>query len=428
MKVYLDYSATSPIKNEVKKALEPFLTASFGNPSSIHSWGQDARKAVEEARDQVADFLGANTNEIIFTSGGTEADNLALRGIFNMDASRQFSIFKSKPHIVTTQIEHHAVLRTCENLEKEGLAEVTYLKPNREGIIEVEKVKKALKENTVLVSIMYVNNEIGTIQPIREIGKIIERENELRARELSKNENDSTQTSNSMPKGKPLTRIYFHSDAVQAAEYQNMNVDFLHVDMLTISGHKIGAPKGIGALYIRKNTPIRKIIFGGEQEMNLRAGTENVVGIVALGKATELLTANRLPLTAKTKKLRDYFIKKVLKEISDVEINGSKIDRSPNNVNFYFKYIEGESILLNLDLVGIAASSGSACTSQSLSPSHVLVAVYDDPQRAHGSIRFTLGENTTKTEIDYTIKNLKVIVNKLRKMSPLTPKEKNGNR
>ncbi|MCL5407515.1 MAG: cysteine desulfurase [Patescibacteria group bacterium] len=397
MKVYLDYSATSPVKNEVKKALLPFLENNFGNPSSIHSWGQVARTAVEKARTQVAEFLNSKPEEIIFTSGGTEADNLAVRGISNWSAKGKFQISNSKPHIITSAIEHYAILRTCEYLEKNNLAEITYLKPNKEGLITKEQVKKAVKKNTVLASVIYVNNEIGVIQPIREIGKMIEKENEKRE-----------------------NKIYFHTDAVQAAEYLPMNVDFLHVDLLTISGHKIGAPKGIGALYFRKDVPLRKIIFGGEQEMNLRAGTENVAGIVALGKATEVLRDKKYEIRAeKTLKLRDYFIDRVLKEISEVELNGSRQSRSPNNANFYFKYVEGESILLSLDLVGIAASSGSACTSLSLKPSHVLMATYNNAERSHGSIRFTLGEKTTKEEIDYTITNLKTIIKRLREISPL---------
>lgn len=401
MKIYLDYAATGPIKEEVKKAMMPFLGNCFGNPSSIHSWGQEARSAVESSREKMAEFLNANPPEIIFTSGGTEADNLALRGISNF----QFSIFKSqKSHIITTQIEHHAVLKTCQHLEETGQAEVTYLRPNREGLIAVEQVKKALKKNTVLVSVMYVNNEIGSIQPIREIGKMIEKINGSRSAVVSQH-------------------IYFHTDAVQAAGYLNMDVDFLHVDLLTLSGHKIGAPKGIGALYIRKNTPIKKIIFGGEQEMNLRAGTENVAGIVAMGKAIQVLRNKKLEMRdKKIRQLRDYFIDRILKEIPETELNGSKENRSPNNANFYFKYIEGESILLNLDLVGIAASSGSACASQSLEPSHVLLSIYNDAERAHGSVRFTLGSETTKKEIDYTILHLKKIIKKLRKISPLTPR------
>lgn len=394
MKVYLDYAATSPIKEEVRKTILSYLGEFFGNPSSIHQWGRQAREAVDNSRKILAEFLNCEPAEIIFTSGGTEADNLALRGIIS---GRRLST-THLPHIITSQIEHHAILRTCENLEKEGLAEVTYLKPNKEGLIEVGDIQKAIKPNTVLVSIMYVNNEIGTIQPIREIGKMIEIENRNRL------------------------KIYFHTDAVQATEYQPMDVDFLHVDLLTISGHKIGAPKGIGALFVRKGTGLGKIIFGGEQEGNLRAGTENVAGIVALGKAIELLEGKE-KRAEKTQKLRDYFSQKIFREIPEVYWNGSKRRRSPNNINLYFKYIEGESILLNLDLAGIAASSGSACTSISLEPSHVIMATYGRAERAHGSVRFTLGEQTSKKDLDYVVGKLKTIVKKLRKISPLTPKK-----
>ncbi len=395
MKAYLDYSATSPVKTEVKKAMEPYLTEEFGNPSSIHSLGRSARQAIDEAREKIAQFLNAKNSEIVFTSGGTEADNLAVRGM----AKSKIQNPKSKPHIITSQIEHHAILNTCRALEKEGLAEVSYIKPNRNGIIKVEDIERAIKPNTVLVSIMYINNEVGTVQPIREIGKMIEKNNEARI------------------KNKEL-RIYFHTDAVQATEYQIMDVQHLHVDLLTISGHKIGAPKGTGALYVKTGTPIGEILFGGEQEMNLRAGTENVAGIVGLGKAIEIIQNSKIK-SQNIGKLKNYFINRILKEIPKVELNGDKINRNPNNTNFYFAGIEGESILLNLDLAGIAASSGSACTSQSLQPSHVLMAIYDKPERAHGSIRFSLGYKTTKEELNYTIKNLKIIVNKLRAMSPL---------
>jgi len=399
MKVYLDYAATSPVKKEVLEAMMPYLVSGFGNPSSIHEWGRIARGAVDEARESVANFLGTSASEIIFTSGGTEADNLAIKGLVLPFIYQD----KSKPHIITSQFEHHAVLNTCKQLEKNG-AEVTYLKPNRDGLINIESVEKAIKSNTVLVSIMYVNNEIGTVQPIREIGKMIERVNG------GKRSADSGQ------------RVYFHTDAVQASQYQNVNVDHLHVDLLTISGHKIGSPKGIGALYVRKGTPLMSMMHGGEQEFRLRAGTENVAGIVATGKAVEVLRKENFEIRGKRiSELRDYFIENVLKEIPETELNGSKEFRNPNNANFYFKYIEGESILLNLDLVGIAASSGSACTSLSLQPSHVLMSVYDSPERAHGSIRFTLGEVTTKEEIDYTVEKLREIVKKLREMSPLTP-------
>lgn len=391
MKVYLDYAATSPVKPEVLEEILPYFQNKFGNPSSLHSWGQDARFAVDSSREKIAKFLGCDISEIIFTSGGTESDNLAIKGIV-----KSFFNSSQKPHIVTSQIEHHAVLNSCKALEKNGV-DITYLKPNTEGIINVADVEKALKPNTVLVSIMYVNNEIGTVQPIREIGKMLESVNGKR-------------------RAVNGGRIYFHTDAVQAAEYQNMNVDYLHVDMLTMTGHKIGAPKGTGLLFKRKGVPLISMMHGGEQERNLRAGTENVAGIVALAKAIELISVEE---SKKTSELRDYFTLKVLKEIPEVELNGSKENRSPNNANFYFRYVEGESILLNLDLVGIAASSGSACTSQSLEPSHVIVACYDDPERAHGSIRFTLGAETTKEELDYVTEKLKIIIQKLRDMSPL---------
>ena len=388
MKVYLDNAATAPIKKEVLKAILPFLTDNFGNASSMHEWGRVARTAIDESREKMAHFLNADPSEIIFTSGGTESDNLAIKG--PTDATKIL-----KPHIITSAVEHHAILNSAKSLEASGV-EVTYIKPNAEGIVETNEIKKAIKENTILISVMYVNNEIGSVNPIREIGQMIEKENDQRTQ-----------------------KIYFHTDAVQAAEYQKMDVDYLHVDLLTISGHKIGAPKGVGVLYIRKNTPITLMMHGGEQEFRRRAGTENVAGIVAIGKAVELLEQKN---SAKVQELRDYLINRVLKEIPETELNGSRENRNPNNANFYFKYIEGESILMNLDLVGIAASSGSACTSLSLQPSHVIMAVYNDAERAHGSIRLTLSSNTTKEEIDYTIENLAKIIQKLRVISPLSPK------
>jgi cysteine desulfurase len=404
--IYLDYAATTPVKKEIFEFIKPMFTENFGNPSSIHEKGRFAREAIDSSREIIAKFLNADPSEIIFTSGGTEADNLAVRGVINaLRNMPSLACLKATalPHIITAQIEHHAIINTCKALEKEGLAEVTYLKPDSEGIISTEKVKSAIKKNTVLVSIMYVNNEVGTVQPIREIGKMIERINELRM----KNE-------------ELKHKIYFHTDAVQATGYQNMDVDFLHVVLLTISSHKIGAPKGTGVLFIKKGTPIKKILFGGEQELNMRAGTENVAGIAALGKAIEELKIQNAEFRIKKiQKLRDYFIDKILKEIPKVTLNGSRENRSPNNINFYFQGVEGESILLNLDLAGIAASSGSACTSASLQPSHVLMALYDEAERAHGSIRFTIGGETTKEELDYTIKKLKEIIKKLRVMSPL---------
>ena len=398
VRVYLDYAATGPVKQEVFDEILPFFKGDFGNPSSMHEWGRSARIAVDRARTQLEKFLNLREGRVIFTSGGTEADNLAIKGLVLPFLNKN----EQKPHIITSTFEHHAVLNTCKALEKNGV-EVTYIKPDKDGLILVSAIEKAIKKNTVLVTIMYVNNEIGTIAPIREIGQMIEKENENR--KLNKE-----------------SKVYFHTDAVQAAEYLNMDVDYLHVDLLTISGHKIGAPKGVGALYIRKGVPVLPIITGGEQEFNLRAGTENVAGTVALGKAVELIQKSEFKIDD-LKNLRDYFIDRVLTEIPETQLNGSKDFRSPNNISIYFKYVEGESILMNLDLVGIAASSGSACTSLSLQPSHVIMAVYADAERAHGSIRFTLGQATTKEEIDYTIENLKNIIKKLRAMSPLAPKK-----
>lgn len=383
MKVYLDYAATSPVKKEALKAMVPFFSEDFGNPSSIHAWGQTARKAVDESRTKIAKFLNCQSEEIIFTGGGSEADNLAITGLVNGLGA------KNKPHVITSQFEHHAVLKTGEDLEKKGLAEVTYIRPNKEGIIKVEKIQKAIKSNTVLVSIMYVNNEIGTIQPVREIGKMIEKENRDRQQ-----------------------KIYFHTDAVQAAEYLPMDVDYLHVDMLTIAGHKIGVPKGIGLLYVRRGTPLASIIHGGEQEKGLRAGTENVPYIVGLAKAIELIKNTNL------KKLRDYFIERVIKEIPEIYLNGSRDSRAPHIVNFYFKNIEGESIVLGLDLEGIACSTGSACTSQALEPSHVIMAIFNDHFRAAGSVRFSLSKLTTKEELDFAISKIRKVAQRLREISP----------
>ncbi|EKD56590.1 MAG: hypothetical protein ACD_58C00140G0001 [uncultured bacterium] len=333
-----------------------------------------------------------------------------------------------RPHIITSAFEHHAVLHTCEDLEKQGLAEVTYIKPDKEGIIHVEDIKKAIRPNTVLISIMYVNNEIGTVQPIRELRAVIESCDRNRKKDcIALNSQFTIHNS----------QIYFHTDAVQAVEYQEMDVNKLGVDMLSLSAHKFGGPKGVGVLYIKKGTPINAIQTGGAQEWHKRAGTENVAGIVGLGKAVELLalrskdvrsfrgaqaSGKRLQPTfdrdARTQKLRNYFIDGVMGKIPDVMLNGSKEKRNPNNINLTFKYIEGEAILLNLDLAGIAASSGSACTSGSLEPSHVLLSIGLKHEDAHGSVRFTLGEKTTKEEIDYTIKKLVEIVKRLRKMSP----------
>jgi cysteine desulfurase len=396
MRVYLDYAATSPIRPEVVKAMAPYLKAEFGNPSSIHSFGQSAKEAVDKARKTIADFLNAKEIEIIFTGSGSEADNLAIRGLVKS--------ISNKIHIITSTFEHHAVLKTCEELEKNDWAEVTYIKPDKNGLIEVEKIKKAIRKNTVLISIMYVNNEVGSIQPIREIGKMIEKENENRSKVSS------------------LTKIYFHTDAVQATQYLPMDVDYLHVDMLTIAGHKIGAPKGIGALYVRKNTPIRPIITGGGQEFNLRAGTENVPYIVGLAKAIEMVVKEKNK-REKIGSLRKYFIDQMSKDIPDCFINGF-LKQAPHIINVYFKDIEGESIILSLDLEGVACSTGSACTSQSLEPSHVIMSIFNDHFRAAGSVRFSIAKETTKKEIDFAVKKISKVIRRLRLISPYSKESK----
>jgi len=416
MRVYLDHAATSPIKPEVLGAMESYLKDKFGNASSIHRWGQEARKAIDEAREKIAKFFNCEPSEIIFTSGGTESDNLAILGV--VDSFRDSSLAVTfhdaegahlarhkmreaqcmlkgqlrlqKPHLITSKIEHHAVLETCEYLEKQGLAEVTYIGVDKDGIVDPEDIKKAIKKNTILITIMYANNEVGTIQPIREIGKIIKKENRKRE-----------------------NKIIFHADAVQAAGYLSCDVLKLHVHLMTIAGHKIGAPKGIGALYIRKEIKIIPRLHGGAQEYGLRPGTENVAGIVALGKAVELISSNH----NQVKKLRNKLAEGLLK-IKDTKINGDLNNSVPHILNISFKGVEGESILLSLDQEGIAASTGSACTSGSLDPSHVIMAMHNDPIRAHSSVRFSLGEKTTRAEIDYTIKKMKQIIKRLRSFSP----------
>jgi cysteine desulfurase len=393
-KIYLDYAATSPVKKEVLKAMMPYFTHEFGNASSIHSFGREAKIAIEKSRKIIADFLNCNPKEIIFTSGGTESDNLAIRGLIE---EIYYSYENFKPHIITSVFEHHAIIDTCRDLEEKGLAEVTYVKPDAKGIISVESIKKAIKKNTVLISIMYVNNEIGTVQPIAEIAEAI-----------SGHKPHAT----SHP-------LIFHTDAVQAIECQNCDVKKIGVDMLSLSAHKFGGPKGIGALFTKKGVKLHKQNIGGGQENHLRGGTYNTSGIVGMGKAIEeLRITNYESRNKKITKLRDYFIQRILKEIPDTFLNGDEIKRNPNNVNISFKYIEGEAILLHLDAKGIAASSGSACTSGNLEPSHVLLSIGLRHEDAHGSIRFTLGNKITKEDIDYVVDNLKKIVQKLREMSP----------
>ena len=379
--IYLDHAATTPIRAEVLEAMMPYLTEQFGNASTVYSWGREARKALDQARQTVADVIGADFNEIIFTSGGSEADNLAIKG-----AAWEYS-HKGK-HIITSCIEHPAVLNTMKRLEQEGF-EVTYLPVSPEGIVSVEAFQNALRNDTILVSIMHANNEIGTIQPIAEIGKI--------AHERG---------------------ILVHTDSVQSVGLLDVNVKELNVDMLSMSAHKLYGPKGVGALYVRKGVRLVPLIHGGGQERRRRAGTENVAGIVGFAKALALAEAEKADVVPKIQKLRDRLLDGIL-QIPHVRLNGSRTNRLPNNVNVCFEFIEGESLLLNLDMKGIAASSGSACTSGSLDPSHVLLALGLPHEIAHGSLRLSLGKDNTEAEIDYVLECLPPIVDRLRQMSPL---------
>ncbi len=379
-RIYMDNAATTATRPEVLEAMLPYFTQHYGNPSSIHAFGRDARRAMENARRQVAAALNCEPREVYFTAGGSESDNWAIRCALQN---------KQGKHIITSAIEHHAVLHTCEYMEKQGY-EVTYLPVDEFGIVSVEDVKKAIRPDTALITIMAANNEIGTIQPIAEIGKI--------AKEAG---------------------VLFHTDAVQAIGAIPVDVKEWNVDMLSLSGHKFHAPKGVGALYIRKGIRISNLIYGGAQERGLRAGTENLPGIVGLGKAIELAVAELPEYAARLTLLRDKLIDGILAHIPDVQLNGHRTQRLPGNVNVSVRYVEGEALLMRLDLAGIAASSGSACTSGSLDPSHVLLAIGLPHEIAHGSLRLSLGNDTTEEAVDYVIETLPNIVNTLRAMSPL---------
>ncbi|MCI6019487.1 MAG: cysteine desulfurase NifS [Clostridiales bacterium] len=380
--IYMDHAATTAARPEVVEAMLPYFTESFGNPSSIYDLGAKNKEAITHARDTIAKSLGTDAANIYFTAGGSESDNWALI------AAAEAYESKGK-HIITSKIEHHAILHTCEYLEKRGF-EVTYIGVDENGIIDLEALKAAIRPDTILISVMFANNEIGTIQPIAKIGAI--------AKEHG---------------------ILFHTDAVQAYGQLSINVDEMNIDMLSASGHKLNGPKGIGFLYIRKGVKIRSFIHGGAQERKRRAGTENVPGIVGLGKAVEIAMATMEERKAFETKLRDYMIKRIHEEIPYARLNGDKTRRLPNNVNFSFQFIEGESLLIMLDMAGICASSGSACTSGSLDPSHVLLAIGLPHEIAHGSLRLTIGYETTKEDVDYTVDEIKKIVERLRNMSPL---------
>ena len=380
--IYLDNAATTKTAPEVVEAMLPYFTEKFGNPSSVYSFAASNKEDITCQRERIAEVLGANANEIYFTAGGSESDNWALK------ATAEAYQDKGN-HIITTKIEHHAILHTGEYLEKRGF-EVTYLDVDEEGKVKLEDLKAAIRPTTILISVMYANNEIGTIEPIKEIGEIAHEHG-----------------------------ILFHTDAVQAFGQVPINVDECHIDMLSASGHKLNGPKGIGFLYIRKGVKIRSFVHGGSQERKRRAGTENVPGIVGLGTAVKRAADTMEDRAKKETQLRDYLIERVLAEIPYCKLNGHRTDRLPNNANFSFRFIEGESLLIMLDMKGICGSSGSACTSGSLDPSHVLLAIGLPHEIAHGSLRLTLNEEITKEEIDYVVESLKEIVSRLRSMSPL---------
>lgn len=380
--VYLDNAATTKTSPSVLEAMLPYFSENYGNASSIYSIGAKSKEAITAARETIAATIGAQPNEIYFTAGGTESDNWAIK------AAAEAYGAKGR-HIITSKIEHHAVLHTCQYLEKHGF-EVSYIDVDENGILKLDQLEKAIRPDTILISVMFANNEIGTVQPIREIGQLARKHG-----------------------------ILFHTDAVQAYGQLPISVDELNIDMLSSSGHKICGPKGIGFLYIRRGVKIRSFLHGGAQERKRRAGTENVPGIVGYAKAAEEAVATMEERTAREIRLRDYLIERILKEIPYTRLNGHRTSRLPNNANFSFQFIEGESLLIMLDMEGICASSGSACTSGSLDPSHVLLAIGLPHEIAHGSLRLTLGAETTKDEIDYVVEKTKAIVERLRSMSPL---------
>lgn len=380
--VYLDNAATTKVRPEVVEAMLPYFTEIYGNASSVYDFGQKCKQAIEDARETIGSSIGTKASNIYFTAGGSESDNWALKGVAEA--------YKDKgKHIITTKIEHHAILHTCAYLEQQGY-EVTYLDVDADGLVSPEDVKKAIRPDTILISVMFANNEIGTIEPIEEIGAIAHEHG-----------------------------ILFHTDAVQAYAQVPIDVEKMHIDLLSASGHKLNGPKGIGFLYIRQGLKLKSFIHGGAQERKRRAGTENVPGIVGLGKAVEIAMATMDERIKKESELRDYLIARIEDEIPFAKLNGHRVKRLPNNINFCFRFIEGESMLIMLDMAGICGSSGSACTSGSLDPSHVLLAIGLPHEIAHGSLRLTLSDEITKEQLDYVVDHLKEIVAKLRSMSPL---------
>jgi cysteine desulfurase len=393
--VYLDHAATTPLDPRVLEVMLPYLNEQYGNPSSFHTLGKETKDAIDDARARLATILHARPDEILFTSGGTESDNLAVLGYARANQ-------RQGKHLITSKIEHHAVLEAMMHLGKKEGFEVTYLAPNKFGLITSEQVKHALREDTILVSIMYANNEIGTIEPIAEIGNIIQKYRQATHR----------------------TWPVFHTDACQASGFLDLNVEKSHVDFLTLNGSKMYGPKGVGLLYVKRGIKLQPLQFGGPQERSLRPGTENVAGIIGMAKALELVQADKENETKRLIQLRDYFIDGIVSRIPKVRVNGHRTERLPNNVNVSFMDIEGEALLLYLDAAGIYASTGSACTSASLDPSHVILALEMPYEVAHGSLRFTLGHTTTKADIDYVLQTLPPLVEKLRSISPVRVDEK----
>jgi len=386
-RIYMDHSATTPVAQEVLEAMLPYFSLKFGNASSLHSFGLEAKEALEESREKVAVLLGANPEEVIFTSGGTESDNLALLGIAHRNA-------KIGKHIITSSVEHPAILETCRRLEKEGFS-VTYLPVNRDGSIEMSALEEAIRPDTILISVMHANNEIGTIQPIEEMGRLAAEKD-----------------------------IYLHTDAVQSVGKIATNVNDLGVDLLSLSGHKLYGPKGVGALYIRKGTKLERIISGGGHERGLRSGTENVAGIVGLGRAADLAREEMAAEGLRLTQLRDRLARLVLEKVKYAWVNGGMKKRLPGSLNFGFSYVEGESLLLYLDSKGIAVSTGSACSSHKLEPSHVLLSLGLKPEECHGSLRITMGRSNTREEVDYVADCIAEAVERFRGMSALSPMDK----
>lgn len=380
--IYMDNAATTPVKPEVLDAMLPYFTEKFGNPSSIYSISSQNKKDITTARETIAKAINTDTANIYFTAGGSESDNWALKATAEAYADKG-------RHIITSKIEHHAILHTCDYLEKRGY-EITYIDVDENGIVDLKQLEEAIRPDTILISIMFANNEIGTIEPIAEIGKIAKKHG-----------------------------VLFHTDAVQAFTQVPIDVEEMNIDMLSVSGHKINGPKGIGFLYIRKGVKIRSFVHGGAQERSRRAGTENVPGIIGLAKATEIAVGNMKERTAKEIEVRNHIIERVMNEIPYTRLNGDRERRLPNNINFSFQFIEGESMLIKLDSFGICASSGSACTSGALDPSHVLLAIGLPHEIAHGSLRLTISEDTTMEDADFVVDKLKGIVERLRSMSPL---------